>query len=629
MSHWHEDDRRPRYSSSLAVPAQVSVSARPMPQRALLVTCRVQQSTMEQRMTLRQIAGIPARGLCYHNAPQRFSSAAMERRTSTIERSLRRATCDLVFEGSVIDPGLQPPAPCMRGIVVAQGVEWSDRPALTERRLQNGCARWLWLTRWGKKPRPIAGAQRSDQLPTRNASTRRCDYMEREVFVNREAELRQIDGVLQALQEQQPFEETPLIELCGVIGIGKTALLRQIRLRGLARGLPVLWVGLGSGAGPETLLSQLLVQLPRQEPSEVQAAEPQEETASVERATAERMLPQVLDGLHSLLAQRGAALLLLDAVEAGDKRLTGLLATLLREVGPGASLLLVLTARRPLPFEEERVITGGVSLIDLHGLDRAGCGAYLDASGLALSAEERALLWQWTEGYPLALEVLTEAIRAGLHPHQPTEQRQLFQLLIRRIIRERVLDSLPSAERADAEALLRLLAVPRRFTALLFQELTERFAPTLVQTTPLAYFFLLRALSARTNVLRWYPERAGYALETPVRRLLLLAWHVEEPARLVELHRWLATFNRRLAERVTGSDRLRSLHEWLYHSALSLEATELAQMAQDLLTTLHREPAEVRAQFVEDARQDQDLQAVLGEQAPGLLTGLQALERDD
>ncbi|WP_376795617.1 AAA family ATPase [Thermogemmatispora sp.] len=457
--------------------------------------------------------------------------------------------------------------------------------------------------------------------------------MEHEVFLNRETELHLIEAALQALRERRPRER--LIELYGLVGIGKTALLRQIQRRCLAQSLPVLWVDLGPEAGPEALVSQLLLQLPQQEPpsqppgSSASLSPVPEEHSPAERDNAAQPAQLIIQGLRALLARHDLVVLLLDAVEVGDKRLMHLVASLLGKLGPEAPLLIVLTALHPLPFEEEQVIMGGLRAIELGELDRPACEAYLAAHGLVLSAEEHAWLWRWAGGYPLALEVLNEALRAGLLPRQPNKQRQLCQLLNERVIRQRVLTLLPLEERATTETLLRLLAVPRRFTALLLQELIEQFSPSLAQKTPLSYFFLLRALSARTNALRWSPERAGYAIEAPLRRLLLLSWHMEEPERLLELHRWLATFNRRQAGNMTGTDRLRSLREWLYHRTLGLEPAAISQMTRDLLVALRQEPAELRAQFSEDLRQDQDLQEALGVHAAPLLLGLQALEHND
>jgi hypothetical protein len=194
------------------------------------------------------------------------------------------------------------------------------------------------------------------------------------------------------------------------------------------------------------------------------------------------------------------------------------------------------------------------------------------------------------------------------------------------VIRQGILRQLSPEEVPAYEELLRLLSVPRRFNLLLLQELIEQFAPQWVRESLLAYFFLPRELGAKTEVVRWHLDRAGYAVEGPVRRLFLLTFQSEQPEQVVALHRWLAAFNQRLASQVSGSDRSRYLREWLYHSAFCLEPAALTQGIQELLALLSMETAEARVQFVEEVRQDQELQEALGEHAQGFLTGLQALE---
>lgn len=55
-------------------------------------------------------------------------------------------------------------------------------------------------------------------------------YMDKQVFVNREKELRQIGEAIEILQDEQRLLRTPIIEFSGVQGIGKTTLLQQIKL---------------------------------------------------------------------------------------------------------------------------------------------------------------------------------------------------------------------------------------------------------------------------------------------------------------------------------------------------------------------------------------------------------------
>ena len=51
------------------------------------------------------------------------------------------------------------------------------------------------------------------------------------LFVNREPELKLIDESFQALSDRKRLLRTPIIEVQGVGGIGKTSLLREVEQR--------------------------------------------------------------------------------------------------------------------------------------------------------------------------------------------------------------------------------------------------------------------------------------------------------------------------------------------------------------------------------------------------------------
>src|SRR5712692_6563964 len=48
-------------------------------------------------------------------------------------------------------------------------------------------------------------------------------------FVNREEELKMVNEVFDALQDNRRLVRNPIMEFCGIDGIGKTALLKQVK----------------------------------------------------------------------------------------------------------------------------------------------------------------------------------------------------------------------------------------------------------------------------------------------------------------------------------------------------------------------------------------------------------------
>jgi hypothetical protein len=444
--------------------------------------------------------------------------------------------------------------------------------------------------------------------------------------INREDEQRQISTVLQALRQSrvkqgQPW---PIVHLSGVAGIGKTTLLLQVQQQARALGLPVLWGTVRPGTHIDAVASQLLSDLPSPplspSPGERHDPTPDHTTPG---------LAQLIPRLRLLVHQQGAAVLLLDDVEIGNASQLRWLVALLDALGKETPLLLVQTAAGSLPWSWQTVLNRPVLPLELGPLDRVSSALLLDRHAPTLAPEARALALTWAAGYPLALVVLADALRDGtLVPRQPADRTRLLEQLTERVLRHGVLGALPPAERPAVETLLRLLAVPRRFTAMLLQDLIEQFAPEWRQSDRFAYFFLPQQLAARTHALRWQFERAGYVVVAPVRHLLQVLWQEEAPARWREILRWLAAFQERLTARASGPERIRSLADQLAYRLLGEEPTRRVEQMPSVLASLHQEPQAVSLQVVAALQQDQDLQAALGEQASDWQAALQALERE-
>jgi hypothetical protein len=421
--------------------------------------------------------------------------------------------------------------------------------------------------------------------------------MSAEGCVNRQQELAQLEDALQLLRQDPAAAALPVIELCGLAGIGKTTLLRQVEQRAQALGLPVLWRS-----------------LPAPEPAGAGAA----------------ILAQLQPELEACLHELGRAVLLLDDVDPNDRPLLQGLEQLLRPRGPASSLLLVLSAGHPLPWSWEHAREPARQVLELGPLDPASSALLLERQAPALAPEARTLVLAWADGYPLALVVLADALRDGtLDPRQPADRARLLEQLTGRVLRQGVLGPLPPAERPAAETLLRLLAVPRRFTAMLLQDLIEQFAPALTQAHPLAYFLWPQRLSARTSTLRWQPDRAGYVVVEPVCHLLQVLWREQDPARWQDLQRWLAAFWFQRARQGRESERVGALLEWSLQRLQLAAPAARAQESQVLLTELAawpwRDPGE-RQQALAALGQDQELLTTLGEQAAAWQAALRALQ---
>nr|BBH92254.1 hypothetical protein KTA_04530 [Thermogemmatispora argillosa] len=414
----------------------------------------------------------------------------------------------------------------------------------------------------------------------------------------------QLEAVLQRLAGEAP--SAGVIELCGLAGSGKTTLLRQVEHRARALGLPVVWRSL---------------------PLPATAAAGEDPGAGAAILAALR--PEV----EACLRQQGRAVLLLDDVDPADAFQLEQLMALLPPQGRPAPLLVVLTAGRPLSWSWEWVLLSqSRQVLTLPPLEAAGSAALLEAVAPRLAPEARALALAWADGYPLALVVLAEALRDGtLDPRQPADRVRLLEQLTERVLRQGVLGALPPAERPAAETLLRLLAVPHRFTALLLHELVEQFAPELAPAQPLHSLWWLQRLKAATQAFRWVQEgvRVGYRMEPPLRHLLQALWQDEAPDRWQEIQRWLVEFWSRRARQGQPQERVGALLEWsLARLQLAAPAARV-QESQALLAELAAWPwrdSAARQQAVAALGQDQELLTTLGAAAATWQAGLASLE---
>src|SRR5450631_2545883 len=81
-------------------------------------------------------------------------------------------------------------------------------------------------------------------------------------FVNREYELKLIEEAFEALTKQKQLLRTPILELYGIGGIGKTSLLRQIEERCHTVPMACVWVDIkNSERNVGKLAQQIVVQI--------------------------------------------------------------------------------------------------------------------------------------------------------------------------------------------------------------------------------------------------------------------------------------------------------------------------------------------------------------------------------
>jgi hypothetical protein len=411
-----------------------------------------------------------------------------------------------------------------------------------------------------------------------------------ELFVNRENELQLIDESFSALLDKARLLRTPIIEFQGISGIGKTSLLKQVEKRCHVEQLPYIWVDVSESS------SNVAHEIITQAKKYIQKAEHGQSAVQATKA----------------LLQQGPAVMLFDSVDTADAEQLDTIESLLKDLIDDEKLFVVLASKKALLFEQERSVALKLTTRSLQSIDQASCEQYLTNLDNPLDAEVRQIIFEWTRGYPLAMNIMTQAVSQGQDPRTEQGRASILALFTDQIINQEVLGKVAPAERTRYQLLLRLFAVPRRFNLVLMQDLIETFLPQMKRESSLAYFSLPKEINDATTVLNWSMLRAGLTVEEPLRSLLLLLLKSEQPERYLAIHDFLAQTNLRLAREFPGLDRIRYVRECLYHTASNTGSPIQAEQLTQALQIILQEPPEIFQQFAEEFAQDKELKEALG-----------------
>ena len=451
-----------------------------------------------------------------------------------------------------------------------------------------------------------------------------------ESFVDRETALKYINNAFETLQDKKRLLRNPIVDFYGIGGIGKTFLLKKVQQRCQDEQLRCIWVDASKG------ISNVSHEVIRQM-----------QQYSIPLPFGDSDTNSLSDFISAvrILLKRGPVVILFDSIDTSDKAQLNWLETLLRDLSDDNNLFVVLTSKRALSFENDRSLARKLTLFPLRPFDRPGCEAYLNTIGNQIETEIRDSIFLWTRGYPLALNVMVQAVTSGLDPRKDEDQKEIITHLIDQVLHRSVLARVDLKERDWYQTVLSLLSVPRHFNLVVMEDLIEKFTPELALANSLEYFGLPREINETTEVLDWSVTGIGFSVDTPVRAILSLKLRIEQSEIYYEAHRFLAQMNKKWAIEVSGADRMRYLREYLYHSACSKpysgsqranletntqteaslltttptgrESSEdtatLPQLFANMLQQITERPPEFLQQFASEFSQDEELREVLGE----------------
>jgi NACHT domain. len=431
-----------------------------------------------------------------------------------------------------------------------------------------------------------------------------------ESFVNRVLELRLVDNALGDLLSEERLLRTPIIDFYGVPGIGKSSILLRVHQKCAEHKVPCIHADVGQNMAEfsREILKQA-TPVTQQPPDAISDKD---------------MLDYSIQLSHTLLAQ-GPLVLLLDAVDTANGGQFARIERLLDELIVHNKLLVVVASRKLITFEYKRNVARKLTNVPLLPFDRQASDAYLATMVPPPTPALRDLLFSWTNGYPLAMKVMVELISTQtLDPLTEDGKKELIHTMVEQIITTNMLENVDVAEKKEYQTELYLLSVPRRFNLVIMQKLIEHFEPVLALDNSLAYIGLLKRITQATGALSWRLSKAGYAIDEPVRNILLLQMRTEDAARYFAINSFLAELNRINAAAVSGSDRIHYQREFLYHSVHSADVQALPLIIEKTVIQILQDSEmypEDLVQFHEEFMLDDDLRASLSPSLVDMVSG--------
>lgn len=433
----------------------------------------------------------------------------------------------------------------------------------------------------------------SFQVPSLILTTLKQRYMES--IANRIDELKLIDNAFKVLLDEKHPLPTPIIDFYGAGGIGKTAILKHVAKKCNEHHLPCIWAEVNQG-------------VLKFSPESIEQIKPY----SLGSSRNEDLLDQSVHAIKVLLAL-GPVVIVVDSIDAANEEIINRLEKMLRELIAHNRLFVVLSSKIALIFEKERDIAKKLITHSLKPLDRESCEIYLSSITSDIDIEVRKIIFEWTRGYPLAVNIMAQAIlNLNLDPREVQDQKRILAIMTEQVINHGILANIAPPALAKCQTLLSLLSVPRRFNFEIMQDMIEKFAPEYKLESSLVYMSLPKRISPKTDLLNWNISRGGFSVNESVRNIFLLKYKIEHHEDFHTIHAFLAQINKRLAESVTGSDRIRHLREYLYHSAYTSNAQDLLQILEQTVQKIINESNETLIQFREEFIQDKEIEEALG-----------------
>ena len=243
-------------------------------------------------------------------------------------------------------------------------------------------------------------------------------------FINRGLELRLIKDAFGDLLTKDTFLRTPIIDFYGVEGIGKTSVLKKVVQTCDENKIRYIWADASKNA--PVVFYEIINQA-------------KQYGGVISNQNEDNLLDQSVAVTQRLLGE-GPLVMLLDAVDTTNEANLEPIEEMLSDLMINNRLLVVLTSRRSVSFERERDVARKLTTFPLLPFDRYSSEEYLDSIGLPVDPELREIIFEWTQGYPMAMNVMVKAItEQQLDPKSELGRRMILANIMHLVINQGIL----------------------------------------------------------------------------------------------------------------------------------------------------------------------------------------------
>lgn len=405
-------------------------------------------------------------------------------------------------------------------------------------------------------------------------------------FVNREEEINLIEDRIGTIRYGGSVFKV-VINFYGVVGIGKTYLLKKLRELILDKELPCAYVDLAerdySAQDRLLLLEDLADRLPN-------SADGAPLTASVNNPEGDLQttLEAFLNYIDHLTRQCSEPVVFLfDTLEKGDQELLDWLEdAVISPLIQTDRVLVVVASRAAYRWKRFEVRRRSES----HQL-----GPFSEkTTERQLPSEYNALapkFVQLTHGHPFGNSRVLESVRQieqevgrPLHPDDfENYQKRLIQELVDKLIVPHVMEGVSSEIRRAC----RVMALARQFDVNMLRRLLTQFVEDPFAGKSAAYFLRVVGEMVKTTLVEWSSDRKGYKLDDTIRWMLALNMRLLARERYEEINRKLielyTEWINEVPENRSGFIIERLYHEACLQSVQGVEASVIADQLCELL----------------------------------------------